>query len=90
MVQKQQEMKEKNMGKGKNLKEQVDLIKFLDAVKGCRENVFLETDEGDKLNLKSTLSQYVFVACANGRGFLENSQIICNPEDAVRLDMFFA
>ncbi len=70
------------------IKEGVDIIRFLDAVKKCREEVFLETDEGDKLNLKSTLSQYVFVACANGRGFLEKFRVICMPEDVEKLEGF--
>lgn len=70
------------------LKENVDVIKFLPAVKACREDVFLETVEGDRLNLKSTLSQYVFVACANGKGFLDKARIICTDEDAESLQEF--
>lgn len=72
------------------LKENVDIIKFLAAVKKCREDVFLETVEGDRLNLKSTLSQYVFVVCANGRGFLDKAQIICKEEDTESLQEFLA
>lgn len=72
------------------LKKDVDIIQFLDAVKQCETDVFLETDEGDRLNLKSTLSQYVFAACANGRGFLERSQIICSEEDREKLGGFLS
>lgn len=72
------------------LKENVDIIQFLSVVKKCGEDVFLETVEGDRLNLKSTLSQYVFVACANGRGFLDKARIICTGEDAESLQGFLA
>lgn len=72
------------------LKENVDIVRFLTAVKKCSEDVYLETVEGDRLNLKSTLSQYVFVACANGRGFLDKAQIICIEADAESLQGFWA
>lgn len=72
------------------LSEDVDIVQFLSAVKTCREDVFLETVEGDRLNLKSTLSQYVFAACANGRGFLKKARIICAEEDVKSLREFLA
>lgn len=46
------------------LKENADLPAFLRQVKKCGGDVFLETQEGDSLNLKSTLSQYIFVSLA--------------------------
>lgn len=72
------------------LNSSVDIVRFLSAVKKCREDVFLETVEGDRLNLKSTLSQYVFAVCANGRGFLDQARIICTEEDAGELRGFLA
>lgn len=72
------------------LNENVDIVQFLSVVKTCREDVFLETVEGDRLNLKSTLSQYVFAACANGRGFLGKARITCAEEDVNSLREFLA
>ena len=36
-----------------------DINGFFEQVKKCRGNVYLHTNEGDKLNLKSKLTQYV-------------------------------
>ena len=46
------------------LKENADLIRFLEKVKECEHDVYFYTGEGDKLNLKSTLSQFLFSAVA--------------------------
>ena len=35
---------------------------FLEVVNRCEGDVWLQSDEGDKINLKSSLSQYVAVA----------------------------
>jgi len=44
------------------IRKQKDIPAFLDAVQKCRGEVIMETDMGDRLNLKSTLSQFVFIA----------------------------
>lgn len=49
------------------LKPQADLAAFLDAVGQCRSDVHFNTAEGDSLNLRSVLSQYVFAALAGSR-----------------------
>ncbi len=36
--------------------------RMIAVVKDCEGEVFLKSDQGDILNLKSTLSQYVFVS----------------------------
>ena len=41
-----------------------DFAAFLEAVQQCRGEVLFCTREGDKLNLKSTLSKYLFAALA--------------------------
>lgn len=46
------------------LKADIDLLAFLKAVQQCQKDVYLETAEGDRLNLKSALSQYLFVVLA--------------------------
>ena len=55
------------------LKENADLPAFLSQVKKCGGDVFLETQEGDSLNLKSTLSQYIFVSLGTTTGFISET-----------------
>ena len=43
------------------LKNDVNLVDFLNQVQKCKYDVYMETVEEDKLNLKSVLSQYLFV-----------------------------
>ena len=42
-----------------HLKADTDMSNFLSAVRQCSSEVFFETQEGDCLNLKSILSQYI-------------------------------
>lgn len=46
---------------------------FLDAVKACKGQVWLESVDGDKFNLKSQLSQYIALGALLGEkgDFLE-------------------
>ena len=59
------------------LKEGIDLVAFFRRVKECKGDVFLETEEGDQLNLKSALSQYVFVVLTEQREILTDACKIC-------------
>lgn len=66
----------------RKLKKDADLTKFLIAVKSCKEDVFFYSDEGDILNLASTLSQYVFCSIAGQESLLESGTVRCeNPAD---------
>ena len=47
----------------------INLKEFLDAIDHCKGDVFLETEEGDSLNLKSKLCQIIGL-----------SSILSNPE----------
>ena len=67
------------------LKEGIDLVAFVRRVKECKGDVFLETEEGDQLNLKSALSQYVFVVLTEQREILRNSIVACDSEDQEKL-----
>lgn len=64
-----------------------DVNKFLETVGECEGRVELVSENGDRLNLKSKLSQ--FVAAANL--FSENSSLkdieiqVSNPEDSARM-----
>ena len=70
------------------LKEGIDLAAFVRRVKECKGDVFLETEEGDQLNLKSALSQYVFVVLTEQREILRNSIVACDSEDQEKLAEF--
>ena len=47
------------------LKKNVSLKDFIDTVKRCQHDVYFESNEGDHLNLKSTISQFVFASAGN-------------------------
>ncbi|MBS5737031.1 MAG: hypothetical protein KHW62_03310 [Clostridiales bacterium] len=60
----------------------IDFKKFLEAVDLCKGNVFLVTEEGDRLNLKSKLSQFIGIAKLVDGGVINKAKVVCeNPED---------
>lgn len=62
------------------------VVDFLKAVSSCREDVVFQTNEGDSLNLKSTLSQYVFAVVFTNPEILSSGTILCHcAEDAMSL-----
>lgn len=64
------------------LKASANLIQFLDGVKKCSGEVTFNTSEGDILNLKSLLSQYLFAAMVGNEKLLTTGKILCeNPDD---------
>lgn len=68
----------------------IDLAAFLTAVQNCRGEVLFCTSEGDKLNLKSTLSTYLFAAMAGNTSLLESGCVRCQfSEDEKRLAAAF-
>ena len=73
-----------------HLNEKTDRFSFLNAVKQCKQDVLFKTAEGDVLNLKSTLSQYLFAAISDKESLLESSTICCAKEDAKRLKRYCA
>lgn len=65
------------------LKPTANIPAFLKAVQSCRTEVHFTTDEGDSLNLKSTLSQFVFAAvCTDELRKLKGYIQIEDPQDA--------
>ena len=71
------------------IKEGCSIAKFLEAVQHCDGDVFLSTQEGDLLNLKSTLCGYIFAVVINNVELRETSSIICKrKEDEKRLCKF--
>lgn len=67
------------------LKKSANPAEFIRAAKKCGHDLYFETEEGDRLNLKSTLSDYIFAASAVDREFLEKGKIVCEDEDDYRV-----
>ena len=63
-----------------------DLEKFFEVVDSCKGKVELVTGEGDRLNLKSKLSQYVSLANIFSNGEIPELEIVAyEAEDIDRL-----
>ncbi len=66
-----------------------DIEKFFSVVDACKGKVELVTGEGDRLNLKSKLSQYVSMASIFSNGEIPELEIVAHePEDIDRLVSF--
>ena len=63
-----------------------DIEKFFEVVDSCQGKVELVTGEGDRLNLKSKLSQYVSMANIFSNGEIPELEIIAyEKEDTDKL-----
>lgn len=63
--------------------------RFFEVVDSCKGKVELVTGEGDRLNLKSKLSQYVSLANIFSDGTIEELEVIAyEPEDTSKLVAF--
>ena len=66
-----------------------DINRFFDVIDQCKGQVELVTGEGDRLNLKSKLCQYVSLANIFSNGEIPELEIIAHEkEDADRLVLF--
>lgn len=66
-----------------------DVNKFFKVIDSCQGKVELVTGEGDRLNLKSKLSQYVSLANIFSDGTIDELEIIASePADVERLVNF--
>ena len=67
----------------------VDMIDFIKVLDTCMGDVFLETPEGDVLNLKSKLCQIIGLATILQGCSIAEAIIRCsNPEDEEKLFRF--
>lgn len=70
----------------------IDVSEFLNVLDSCEGNVFLVTHEGDKINLRSRLSQLLGLTQLMKGGKITEAYILCdNPTDEqklFRLNMF--
>ena len=72
--------------KGQNI---TDVDKFFEVIDSCKGKVELVTGEGDRLNLKSKLSQYVSMANIFSDGTIEELELLAyEPEDIQKLLSF--
>ena len=66
-----------------------DIDKFFEVVDRCSGKVELVTGEGDRLNLKSKLSQYVSIANIFSNSEIPELEIVAyEPDDIERLTEF--
>ena len=63
------------------IKANINVIKFLRKVQKCSGEVLFETSEGDRIALKSTLSQYIFCTIAGQPDLLQSGTIRFAQED---------
>ncbi|NLM76990.1 MAG: hypothetical protein GX173_02760 [Ruminococcaceae bacterium] len=72
----------------------IDVRAFIKALDNCKGNVYLETSENDRFNLKSKLSQLAGIINLIEGGRLVEAKIICDdPEDEsmlFRMNLFGA
>ena len=66
-----------------------DVDKFFQVIDSCKGRVELVTGEGDRLNLKSKLSQYVSLANTFSNGGIPELELVAHEkEDVDRLMNF--
>ncbi len=67
----------------------IDMADFMQTLEACKGDVFLETNEGDVLNLKSKLCQMMGVANIMKGAIIQEASLRCsNPEDESLLFRF--
>ncbi len=67
-----------------------DIDGFFNAVDHCKGRVELVTGEGDRLNLKSKLSQYVSLAnIFSGGAKIPELEIICSEKEDIEVLLQF-
>lgn len=66
-----------------------DIDKFFQVIDHCKGKVELVTGEGDRLNLKSKLSQYVSLATIFSGGEIPELEIVAYEEDDIKELMSF-
>ena len=67
----------------------IDMADFMQTLDKCQGDVFLETNEGDVLNLKSKLCQMMGIANIMRGAIIQEATLRCaNPEDESLLFRF--
>ena len=68
-----------------HIKPDIHVVDFLTQVRKCRSEVLFETPEGDRLALKSTLSQYIFCTIASNPLLFQSGAIRFEKEEDQKL-----
>ena len=67
----------------------IDVNKFIEVIDTCKGDVFLITDEGDRLNLKSKLCQLVGLTRLMENATFAKATVFCpDPEDDAKIFRF--
>lgn len=71
------------------IKKDINIESFLENVRKCEGNVYFKTIQGDMLNLKSLLSQYILVSILDNDELMENGHVDFSKEsDAALLKQY--
>ena len=63
-----------------------DVEKFFQVIDQCKGTIELVSAEGDRINLKSKLSQYLSMASIFCKGYINELELVAHePEDVERL-----
>lgn len=60
-----------------------DVDGFFDMIRKCKGTVELVSPEGDRINLKSKLSQYIAMAEIFSNGYIRELDVVAYDEDDV-------
>ena len=63
----------------------INISNFLKQVQKCSAEVLFETSEGDRIALKSTLSQYIFFTIASNPELLQSGTIRFEQDEDIKL-----
>lgn len=67
------------------LKKDINLTAFFLSVQKCQGDVWFQSDEGDRLNLKSQLCQYVFLAAFLDKKIALSGMIVCERQQDAQM-----
>lgn len=67
------------------IRDKETLLAFLQAIKECKGEVIYLSGEGDRLNLKSVLSQFLFSSVFLDNPSLLNGKLSCEREEDLAL-----
>ena len=60
-----------------------DVEKFFQVVDQCKGTVELVSPEGDRINLKSKLTQYLSMATMFSNGYIKELELVAHDEEDV-------
>ena len=63
----------------------INILNFLKQVQKCSAEVLFETSEGDRIALKSKLSQYIFFTIASNPELLQSGTIRFEQDEDIKL-----